>query len=59
MKAIATRWDNAAKLMTQGLAPIELSIGEPAEWPTLAPALASRAELLKRWAADAKLWRDL
>lgn len=57
--AIASRWREAAEHMTQGKSPPEFSIGSPADRKTLAPLLASRAQLLQSWAADPTLWSNL
>ena len=57
--AFATRWHDIAVHMAQGKPTQDFSIGIPSEWPTLAPLLASRAELLQTWATDADLWSNL
>ena len=57
--AIADRWSSTAKHMAQGQATPGFSIGEPSDWPRLAPLLASRAELLQEWASDSEHWDDL
>jgi hypothetical protein len=33
-------------------------IGEPELWPTMAPLLEKRAELLKKYADDDSLWEE-
>ena len=59
MRAIASRWHGASEHMSRGQPSPNFSVGAPADWPTLAPQLASRAELLLEWAADPELWDDL
>jgi hypothetical protein len=44
--------------MTSGQAPPDVSIGSPAEWPTLGPLLASRAKLLQEMAQDTEFWNE-
>jgi hypothetical protein len=59
IRAIADRWRTAAEQMARGHSSPDFSIGSPTDWTTLAPQLASRAELLADWAADQELWVDL
>jgi hypothetical protein len=59
MQAISARWHSAAVDMAQGNAAQAISIGKPSDWQLLAPQLASRANLLQSWAADAAVWSNL
>ena len=59
IRAIAERWSNAAEQMVRGQPSPGFSIGSPSEWPALAPHLSSRATLLRAWAGDSELWKDL
>jgi hypothetical protein len=59
MRAIATEWHKAAKLMAPGERHSEIRIGQPIEWASLAPLLETRASLLLEWADDDALWNDL
>ena len=59
MRAIASRWQDASERVSRGQASPDFSIGTPTDWPTLAPQLASRAELLQDWAEDEELWNEL
>ena len=56
--AFADRWRTAAEQMSQGRAPSDFSIGSPADWPELAPMLATRAALMHDLAADERLWDE-
>ena len=56
MRALADRWAPAAERMARGEAPEDFSLGQPEDWPTLAPLLASRAALLQDFAADDAMW---
>lgn len=56
MRAICTRWRDAAADMAAGRYYPDYQIGSPHEWPTLAPLLASRAELLQRWTDEDEHW---
>src|SRR4249919_488356 len=56
--AFAHRWRATAALMAAGQSSPEFSVGSPAEWPTLGPMLASRAELLQDMASDVGLWDE-
>lgn len=56
MRALANRWAPAAERMARGEAPEDFSLGQPEDWPTLAPLLASRAALLQDFAADDAMW---
>ena len=58
MLAFAHRWRTAADLMASGQSLPDFSVGSPAEWPSLAPMLASRAELLQDMATDTGLWDE-
>lgn len=58
MLAFARRWLTASELMASGQSPPDFSVGTPGEWPSLAPMLASRAELLQDMATDAGLWDE-
>ena len=52
MAAIASRWRDAADHMMQGKPLADFSIDDSSDRETLAPQLASHAELLQAWAAD-------
>ena len=56
LRAFGSRWASAAAAMARGERPSGFTIGEPSRWPSLAPQLASRAELLARWADDEGIW---
>ncbi|MCZ8137770.1 MAG: DUF4826 family protein [Armatimonadota bacterium] len=56
MRALADRWAPAAERMARSEAPEDFSLGQPEDWPTLAPLLASRAALLQDFAADDAMW---
>lgn len=58
MRAIAERWRDAATLMAEGRPVPDCSIGSPEDWGTLAPLLATRADMLLSFASDDALWRD-
>jgi hypothetical protein len=59
MLAFVARWRDTAADMAAGRASPGFSIGTPADWPTLAPMLASRAELVHGMASDPELWEHL
>jgi hypothetical protein len=56
MRAFGNRWCEAAAYMARGEPYPEMEIGAPSDWPTLAPLLTSRAELLKEWANLDSIW---
>ena len=56
MRAFGERWIEAADYMACGKSYPGMEIGIPSDWPTLAPLLTSRAELLKEWADLESLW---
>jgi hypothetical protein len=56
IRAFGNRWASAAASMSRGEQPSGFTIGEPSTWPKLAPILASRAEILEKWASDDELW---
>jgi hypothetical protein len=58
LRAFVERWRATANDMAAGRASPGFSIGTAADWPTLGPMLASRAELLAGMADDADLWDD-
>jgi hypothetical protein len=58
LKVIAQRWQEISSFMERGQPHPMVSIGSPADWPTLAPLLFKRAELLSDFAEDDELWAD-
>jgi Domain of unknown function (DUF4826) len=58
LRDIASLWKEAAKNWSENKSIEEWRIGAPEDWPTLAPLLATRAELLLAYAADDDLWLE-
>ena len=58
MRAIAERWLEDSALMARGEQLQGRSTGSPAESAKLAELLATRANLLIKWANDESLWRE-
>jgi hypothetical protein len=56
VRAIASRWTEAAQRMTEGRIDPAYSIGAPTEAASLGPLLASRAALLATWVSDDEVW---
>lgn len=56
LRAFATRWLELAQYMARGEAHPAIQIGKPETWPTLAPLLEARGEMLLEWANDESLW---
>jgi hypothetical protein len=56
LRAIAESWLAQSALMARGETDPEISIGPPAEWPSLAPLLRSRASTLLEIAEDDDVW---
>ena len=58
LRAIAERWSSAARDMAADRETPGFTVGPRAEWPRLAPMLASRAEALEGMASDPELWDE-
>ena len=58
IRAIAEEWRNRAKLMASGEGHLNIRMGQPEDWASLAPLLETRASLLLEWANDDSLWED-
>ena len=56
MRVFGLRWTKAARQMAAGEEPDDFRIGTRANWPELAPLLASRAKLLVEWADEDDMW---
>ena len=56
MRGLAQQWRDQAQLMLSGERHSDIRIGEPEDWASLAPLLATRASLLVGWADDDSLW---
>ena len=52
MRAIAEEWLEQAKLMASNERHVDIRIGQPEEWASLAPLLETRASLLLQWANE-------
>jgi hypothetical protein len=45
--------------MARGEPHVDTYIGQPEDWPVLAPLLERRALMLLEWADDVSLWDDI
>ncbi len=58
MAYFSCQWSAVSECMRRGEAHPESKIGLSGDWPTLAPLLKARSELLGRFAADDALWDE-
>jgi len=58
MVHFSRQWDALSNHMARGVAHPNSKIGNRSDWPTLAPLLRTRGELLGRFAADETIWSD-
>jgi hypothetical protein len=58
LEQISARWYEVANCIQKGEPHPTVEIGKREEWPTLAPLLQSRAEILDDWAKDETLWEE-
>jgi hypothetical protein len=58
LRAFARQWTEVASYMRRGERHPTIDLGTPASWPTLAPLLLRRAELLQSAADDDSEWED-
>lgn len=56
LSALADQWNSVAECMEKGVEHPSISIGDPDSWPTLAPMLRERAEMLREISADDENW---
>jgi len=59
MRAIAERWQEISGYMNRGEPHPTMAIGPRESWPTVAPLLSSRSQILLDWADDGELWEGL
>ena len=58
LRDLCARWNELADCMRRGVPHPTVRFGDPSSWPTLAPLLESRAQLLRAWADDDSLWEE-
>ena len=58
MRYFGSTWLAASESMRRGETHEGMTIGTPNLWPTMAPLLKTRAELLRKYADDDNLWDD-
>jgi hypothetical protein len=58
MRALAEQWRGQVQLMMSGEKHPDIRIGQPEDWASLAPLLATRASTLAQWADDDLLWES-
>lgn len=56
LSALADQWNSVVECMEKGVEHPSISIGDPDSWPTLAPMLRERAEMLSEISADDENW---
>jgi hypothetical protein len=56
LRHFSAEWRSVAQSMRRGEEHSRTKIGTPEQWPTMAPLLESRAELLRDYADDGRLW---
>jgi hypothetical protein len=58
LRHFSAEWRSVAESMRRGEEHSRTKIGKPDLWPTMAPLLEKRAELLKEYADDDSLWEE-
>ena len=58
LRHFSAEWHSVAEYMNRGEEHPRTKMGRPALWPTMAPLLQSRANILKDYADDDGLWED-
>jgi hypothetical protein len=58
LEHFSRQWITISDYMSRGEAYPGTNIGRRENWPTLAPLLKSRGEILGEWAADDELWDE-
>ena len=58
LRHFSAEWVSVAESMKRGAEHPRTKIGTPDQWPTMAPLLQKRAELLKHYADDDRLWEE-
>jgi hypothetical protein len=58
LRTFAKVWEEVAARMEKGEEHDCIRIGRPSDWPTLAPLLLARSQLLRQFADDNDVWVD-
>jgi hypothetical protein len=58
LRHFSAEWMSIAESMRRGEQHPRTKIGKPELWPTMAPLLQSRAEILRGYADDDSLWEE-
>lgn len=56
LRHFSDQWRAMARAMRRGQQLDGVNLGSPNTWPTLAPLLEARANILEEWATDNELW---